>query len=264
MIIPIIMNGYYSLVRWNGLGSPTFIGLENYRHLFFVDEVFWRTVWNTIFYSAASVPIIMILALMFALLLNQKLRFRGFFRSALYLPAIIASVVVGMTFLQLFDPLMGVVNYFLGYLGVSPISWRSDPRFAMTMVIVGTIWSRTGFNMVIYLAALQGISSEYYEAAKIDGAGPIERFRFITMPLLSPTHLFVLVTCVVHSFRSYDMIYVMTRGGPLNSTMTMVVYIYETAFARNVFGRASATGMVLFAIMLVFTIIRIKTQKEVT
>ena len=263
MIIPIFMNLYYSMVRWGGLGDPVFIGLDNYRHLLFNDPVFWRTVWNTVFFTATSVPIIMGFALMLAILLNQKIRFRGFFRSAIYMPAIIAAVVVGMTFLQLFNPHMGIVNHLLSYIGVSPINWANDPRFAMVMVITGMIWGRTGFTMVIYLAALQGISSEYYEAAKIDGAGAISRFRFITMPLLSYTHMFVFITSVVHSFRTFDQIFVMTRGGPLNATMTMVVYIYETAFARHMFGRASAAGMILLVFMMVFTIVRFKTQREV-
>ncbi len=263
MIIPIFMTGYYSLVKWNGMGAPQFYGIRNYLYIF-KDAVFLKSLLNTFVFSGITVPILMVLALAFAMLLNQKLRFRGFFRSSLYLPSIISTVVVGMVFVWMFNSQLGLINYLLNMFGRPAIEWTNDPRFAMSMVIVGMIWSRTGYNMVIYLAALQGISPDYYEAAKIDGASAWNRFRHITMPLLSPTHMFILITCVIHSFRTFDMIYVMTKGGPLNATKTLVVYIYDTAFKMNYYGRAAAGGVVLFLILLVFTIVRMKSEREVT
>jgi len=261
MIVPIFMTGWYSLVKWRGLGSPVFIGLKNFLYIF-GDEVFLKSLFNTVVFSAATVPLLMASAIFFAVALNQPIRFRGFFRSAMYLPSVISTVVTGMVFIWLFNPQLGLVNYLLSLCGLSVVDWANDSKFAMVMIVVGTLWARTGYNMVIYLASLQGISPEYYEAAKIDGASGLQAFWHITMPLLKPTHLFVLITCVIHSFRSFDLIYVMTRGGPLNATKTMVVYVYDTAFALNYFGRASAAGVVLFFILLGFTIFRIKTEKE--
>ena len=261
MIVPIFMTGWYSLVKWSGLGDPKFIGLDNYFYIF-KDKVFLKSLWNTILFTGATVPLLMALALLFAIMLNQNIRFRGFFRGAMYLPAVISTVVAGMVFIWLFDPQLGLINYLIGFLGVPRVEWSMDPRYAMVMVIVGTLWGRTGYNMVIYLASLQGISPEYYEAARIDGASGWQVFRYIIMPLLAPTHLFVLITCVIHSFRSFDLIYVMTKGGPLNATKTLVVYVYDTAFAMNYFGRSSTGGVVLFFILLVFTIVRMKSERK--
>ncbi len=261
MIFPILMSGYFSLVKWGGMGRPQFIGLANYTHIF-KDTVFLKSLWNTFKFSIATVPLLMIMALFFAVILNRDMKMRGFFRSALYLPSIISTVVVGMVFIWLFNSQLGLINYTLNFLGLSSIEWSNSPRFAMVMIIIGTLWSRIGYNMVIYLAALQEIPKEHYESAKIDGANTWQRFRFITIPMLRVTHLFVFITCVIHSFRSFDLIYVMTKGGPLNATKTMAVYIYETAFHSNYYGRASAGGIVLFLILLLFTIIRIKSEKE--
>jgi multiple sugar transport system permease protein len=261
MIIPILMTVYYSLVKWGGMGSPVFIGLDNYLYLL-GDDVFRKSVWVTILFTAATVPILMILALMFALLLNQKIKFRSFFRSVLFIPSVISSVVVGMVFVWLFNDQLGLINYILNSFGINSIGWSTNPNMAMIMIIVGTLWSRIGYNMVIYLAALQGISPEYYEAATIDGANSWQKFRFITMPLLKPIHTFILITVVIHSFRSFDLIYVMTKGGPLNATTTLVMHVYDTAFKLNYFGRASASGVILFLILMAFTLFRIKSNKE--
>ncbi|GHV53635.1 sugar ABC transporter permease [Spirochaetia bacterium] len=260
MIIPIFMTGWYSLVRWNGMGTPKFIGLTNYFYIF-QDGVFLKSLWNTLAFTGVTVPILMALALAFAIMLNQNINLRGFFRGAMYVPSIISTVVAGMVFIWLFDPQLGLINYVIRVAGGTTVEWSTDPRYAMVMIIVGTIWGRTGYNMVIYLAALQGIPPEYYEAAKIDGASPWQSFRHITMPMLNATHMFVLITCVIHSFRSFDLIYVMTKGGPLNATKTLVVYVYDTAFAMNNFGRASAAGVVLFFMLLGFTIVRMRSER---
>lgn len=263
MIIPLFMTGYYSLVKWSGMGKPKFIGLENYLYIF-KDAVFLRSLWNTFLFTAVTVPLLMILSILFAIMLNQNIKLRSFFRSSMYITSVISTVVVGMVFIWLFNNQLGLINYVISLIGGSPIEWENDSKYALIMIIVGTIWSRTGYNMVIYLAALQGISPDYYEAAKIDGANGWQRFQHITMPLLSPTHMFVLITCVIHSFRSFDLIYVMTKGGPLNATKTLVVYVYDTAFKMNYFGRASAAGVVLFAILLIFTLVRMKSERAVS
>jgi multiple sugar transport system permease protein len=261
MIIPIFMTLYYSLVKWGGMGKPVFIGLDNYIYLI-SDEVFRKSVWITFLFTASTVPVLMILSLMFALLLNQKIKFREFFSSVLFIPSVISSVVVGMVFVWLFNDQMGFINYVLNLLGFHSIGWSTNPNMAMVMIIVGTLWSRVGYNMVIYLAALQGISPDYYEAATIDGANAWKKLLYITMPLLKPIHTFILITVVIHSFRSFDLIYVMTKGGPLNATTTLVMYVYDTAFKMNYYGRASASGVVLFLILLLFSLYRLRASKE--
>lgn len=261
MIIPLLMSGYYSLTKWSGMGKPKFIGLRNYMALF-RDDVFLLSLWNTFKFTVLTVPPLVVLALFFAVFLNRKMRFRGFFRSAIYMPAVVSMVAAGMVFLWMFNSQIGLINHVIENLGGSAIDWSNDPKYAMTMIVVSTLWCRIGYNMVIYIAGLQGISPDYYEAATIDGASRWQQFRHITMPLLRSSHVFILITCVIYSFKSFDLIYVMTKGGPLNATKTLVVYIYNSAFQSNQFGPASAAGIVLFLILLVFTVLQIRLQKE--
>ncbi|WP_333651884.1 carbohydrate ABC transporter permease [Lacrimispora sp.] len=261
MIIPIFMTFYYSLMDWKGIGTPKFVRLENYLRML-TNEVFWKTMWNTVMYTLMTVPLIMAFALFLAILLNTNLPFKGVFRSSIYLPAVVSTVVVGMVFTWLFQDQVGLINYLLNLMGMKSIKWANDPRFAMLMLVAGTIWQRTGYNMVIYLAGLQGISSDYYEAAVMDGANGWQKFRYITFPLLRTTHVFVLVTCIIHSFRSFDLVYTMTKGGPLNSTKTLVMYIYETGFVKNQYGRAASAGVILFLVMAGLTAVRFLNKED--
>ncbi len=209
-----------------------------------------------------TVPVIMVLALFFAVLLNEKFPLRGVVRSAIYLPAVVSTVAAGAVFNWLFQDQIGIINYLLSLVGIPAVKWSADPKFAMIMVASAFIWQRTGYNMVIYLAGLQGISKELTEAASIDGCTGWQKFRYITLPLLKNTHVFVFITCLINAFRSFDLVYTMTKGGPLNSTKTLVMYVYEQAFSKNYFGRASAGGVVLFLILFVFTIIRNRAERE--
>ena len=253
MIIPLFMSFYYSTVKWNGLSAPEFIGLGNFTYIF-KDKVFLKSLANTFIFSAMTVPIIMVLALLFAVILNEKVPARGFLRSAIYLPAVVSTVAAGAVFTWL-------INYLLNLLGIESIKWSADPKYAMIMVAAASIWQRTGYNMVIYLAGLQSISGDVMEAAAIDGCSGWQKFRYITFPLLNSTHVFIFVTCLINAFRSFDLVYTMTKGGPLNSTKTLVMYIYEQAFTKNYFGRASAGGVVLFLILFIFTVVRNKAEK---
>lgn len=261
MIVPIFMSFYYSTVKWNGMGKPKFIGIENYLYIF-KDEVFIRSMFNTVYYTVATVPVLMVLALFFAVLLNTRIPLRGVIRSSIYAPAVVSTVVVGTVFTWIFQDQLGLINYIITLFGGEGIKWSTDTRFAMIMVIIATIWQKTGYNMVIYLAGLQGIPHDLMEAATIDGASTWQRFRYITLPLLKNTHVFVMVTCMINSFRSFDLIYTMTQGGPLNATKTIVMYVYEQAFNKNYYGRAAAAGVVLFVCMVVLTVARIKAEKE--
>ena len=261
MIIPIFMSFYYSTVKWNGLGDPKFIGLENYLYIF-TDDVFIKSMFNTVYYSAVTVPILMVLSLLFAVLLNNKIPLRGLIRSSIYAPAVVSTVVVGTVFIWIFQDQLGLINYIITLLGGEGINWQNDTRFAMVMIIVATIWQKTGYNMVIYLAGLQGIPTELMEAATIDGATTWQKFRYVTLPLLKNTHMFVIITSLINSFRSFDLIYTMTQGGPLNATKTIVMYVYEQAFQKNYYGRAAAAGVVLFVLMVDFTVVQMKAKKE--
>lgn len=261
MILPLIMTGYYSLVKWNGIGKPKFIKLDNYLFIF-KDSDFLTAIWNTVIFTVVTVPLMMAAAVFLAVLLNRKIHLRNFFRSAFYLPAIVSTVSIGMIFNWIFNSQLGLMNYLIELLHLHPIDWFNSGHYTMAMIILVTLWSRIGYNMVIYLASLQGISPEYYEAAMLDGATEWQKFCYITFPLLKPTNVFVLITCVIYAFRSFDLIYVMTKGGPLNATTTLAVYIYNEAFSMNNFGRASASGVVLFLILLVFTILQMKSNKE--
>lgn len=261
MIIPIFMSFYYSTVKWNGLGDPKFIGLENYLYIF-TDDVFIKSMFNTVHYSAVTVPILMVLSLLFAVLLNNKIPLRGLIRSSIYAPAVVSTVVVGTVFIWIFQDQLGLINYIITLLGGEGINWQNDTRFAMVMIIVATIWQKTGYNMVIYLAGLQGIPTELMEAATIDGATTWQKFRYVTLPLLKNTHMFVIITSLINSFRSFDLIYTMTQGGPLNATKTIVMYVYEQAFQKNYYGRAAAAGVVLFVLMVAFTVVQMKAKKE--
>ena len=261
MIIPIFMSFYYSTVKWNGLGDPKFIGLENYLYIF-TDDVFIESMFNTVYYSAVTVPILMVLSLLFAVLLNNKIPLRGLIRSSIYAPAVVSTVVVGTVFIWIFQDQLGLINYIITLLGGEGINWQNDTRFAMVMIIVATIWQKTGYNMVIYLAGLQGIPTELMEAATIDGATTWQKFRYVTLPLLKNTHMFVIITSLINSFRSFDLIYTMTQGGPLNATKTIVMYVYEQAFQKNYYGRAAAAGVVLFVLMVAFTVVQMKAKKE--
>lgn len=261
MIIPIFMSLYYSTVKWNGMGIPKYIGFENYLYIF-QDKVFLKSIFNTFYYAVATVPLLMVLALFFAVLLNSQIPLRGLIRSSIYAPAVVSTVVVGTVFTWIFQDQLGLINYIITLLGGTAIKWSNDPKFAMIMLIIATIWQRTGYNMVIYLAGLQGISTDLMEAATIDGANTWQKFWYITLPLLKNTHMFVMITCMIHAFRSFDLVYTMTQGGPLNATKTMVMYVYEQAFNKNYYGRASAAGIVLFVFMVVMTVIRFKVEKE--
>ncbi|MBQ7785156.1 MAG: sugar ABC transporter permease [Clostridia bacterium] len=261
MILPIFMTGYYSLTKWNGIGPKEFIGLANYFKIF-SNSVFLTSLKNTFVFSLAVVPLEMALGLLTAMLLNQPFKLRGFVRASLYLPCMISSVITGLAFMWLFDTNLGLLNYLLSLVGVAKVPWAESRQYAMLMIIITYLWHYTGSKMVIYLAALQGIPSEYYEAATVDGANGFQRFIHITIPMLKGTNLFVMITSIIESFKAFDLIHTMTGGGPRNATSTLVMYIYNTAFVNNNFGRASAAGIILFVFLFIFTLLRFRAERS--
>lgn len=261
MIIPIVYTMVISFTKWDIVGEPSWIGFANYIYLF-KNELFYRSIYNTLLYTIATVPGIMILSLFFAIILNGRLPFRGFFRSAIYLPVVISNVVIGMVWLWIFNAEYGFLNYLLSLAGLKPAEWLSDSKLAMIPIIVTTLWARTGYNMVIYLAGLQGISESYYEAALIDGCSKWQLFVHLTFPLLRSSHVVVMITAIIYSFKSFDLIYVMTRGGPNGATTTLVQYIYKIAFDVGQMGRSSALGVILFVLIAIITVSQLRLGEQ--
>ena len=242
------------------LGRPqhTFVGLANYARLL-DDTRFHTSLWNTAFYTVASTLPVLVVPLALAVVLNRGVGLRTFLRSAFFFPFTLSVVTVGLTWLWLLDPVVGPFNYHLKALGVPVRSWLADPATAMWAIIMTTVWWVAGYYLVIYLAGLQDIPAELYEAAAIDGAGGWRRFWSVTLPLLRPVLLFVFVTHIIGSFQIFGQVFILTVGGPGDATRTVVQHLYETAFANFFhFGSASAMAWVLFAVILGFSLLQFR------
>ncbi len=264
-IVPMITGFWMSFHNWSII-RPTqpWVGLANYRKLL-ADPLFWTSMKNTLTYSLGVVPLQMVLALLVALLLNTGIKGKKFFRLLYYLPVITPLSIAAVIWTWMYHPNLGIFNQIVSLIGLQPQDWLGDPNWAMFSVILVAIWSGIGYRMVVYLAALQGIPRTYYEAAAIDGAGRWDAFRYITLPLLKPTTLYILVTSVISSFQVFGLINVLTGGGPLDATQVVVSYIFKRAFGDLQFGLAAAMSFVLFGIILVITVIQWKfLGREVT
>ncbi len=251
---------YLSFHEWNILEpAKPYVGLDNYQRLV-EDERFQRATINTAYYTAASVPLTVILGLLIALLLNQQLRGRAIFRTLFYLPVITPLVIASIVWKWVYQGDYGLLNYYLMKINLidDPLLWLGDKNLAMPAVIIMSVWKTVGFAMVVYLAGLQAIPEDYYDAAKLDGAGTMRRFRDITLPLLSATTIFVVIIQVLGSFQVFTQIFVMTSGGPLNRTTTIVYRIYETAFKNFDMGYAASMAFAMFAMMFVFTLFQMR------
>lgn len=259
-VFPIIFALYMSLTDWNLLSAPRFVGLENYREIL-TDKVARQTFFNTFYFFVISVPLNVFLSLALAVLLNQKIRGIAFFRTAYYLPYISASVAVSLMFLWILSN-GGLLNQFLGLLDIKPIGWLTNPRIALNSVIGVTIWKGLGLNMVIFLAALQDLPRELFEAASIDGASPVQQFFKITIPLLSPVIFFVCITGVINSFQSFDLVYNMTEGGPGHATTIIGYYIWRQAFDYLHMGYGAALAYIVFIAILILTAIQWVLRKR--
>jgi multiple sugar transport system permease protein len=252
-LLPVLIALYLSFTNYDVFTKMDWIGIANYQDVF-DDEYFWRALNNTVVYTAVSVPLSMAIGLGIALLLNQKLRGLGIYRTVYYVPVVTSMVAVAMIWLQLFDPLYGVASNALEAIGIKGIDWLGDPRLALPSVIAVSVWKVVGWNMLIYLAGLQGIPDYLKEAAAIDGATRWQTFWKITLPLLQPTTFFIFVTSLIGAFQVFDVVYVMTGGGPANATTTLVHQIYNAAFKALDMGYAAAMSFILFGIILVVSL----------
>ncbi|GEM88278.1 carbohydrate ABC transporter permease [Meiothermus granaticius] len=258
---PALYSLYLSLFEWNGL-SPhrEFVGLANYTRLLASGE-FWNSLRVTLLYAGGVTLLALALGLLVAVLLNQPIRGQALYRVLYFLPVITPTVASGVVWKYLFDPTQGVVNRGLAEVGLEGPSWLSDPSWALVAVIVVGVWKRVGFNMVVYLAALQGIPKTYYEAAQLDGADSWQQFRHITLPLLAPTTFFLVVTALIDAFQVFDLVYVMTSGGPLGSTDVLGYYLYRQGFRYSELGFASAVAYVMFALIFLVTVIQFRLTR---
>jgi len=257
IIFPVVFSFYISFFKFNYLSPKmTFLGLQNYIRLLTSDR-FWTVLWNTTRYVIGAVPMGMAFSLGLALLINRKLPAINFFRSAYFSPVITSSIAVAMIWRWLFDPSFGLLNFFLEKIGITGILWLGDTNLAMWCLVVMSVWSGAGYNMIIFLAGLQGISQEYYDAATVDGAGSWQSFRFVTLPLLSPTTFFVFITGVIGSLQVFDIVWLSTNatGGPMGTTRTIVFYLWEQGFKYFDMGFASALAYMLFFIIFILTLI---------
>ena len=256
IIIPICFSFYLSFCDWDLLQDINFVGLTNYKALFNSNS-FYLILKNTFIFAISTALISLILPLILASILNNKIRGTEFFKTAYFLPFITPMIVIAIVWEWIFDPNNGLLNYILR----TNINWLYDTQTAMIAIILVSAWKLIGYNMVIFLSGFSTINQNVYESAKIDGASPIDTFFKITLPLLSPTIFFVLVITTISSFQIFDLIYLMTQGGPLDSTNVLVYWIYKNAFEFFNIGKASAGAYVLFLIVLVLTLIQWKTRK---
>ncbi|HUT66236.1 MAG TPA: sugar ABC transporter permease [Spirochaetota bacterium] len=279
IIIPVFFAFYLSFNKWNLLGSMKFTGLSNYKKLFSSEE-FWKAVVNTFYYSFITVPVGIIISLFLAVLLNSKIKGIQVYRTIYFMPVMTSVVASAFIWQWIFQSQNGILNYLFGLIGIKPLSWLNEPRGLFTVIFesidmrlpkwlggpsvtlvaisIMTIWKNTGYYMIIFLAGLQTIPKTLYEAAEIDGAGKVRAFFAITLPILSPTTYFVLIMSVIVSFQVFEQVAVTTQGGPLNSSLVLVYFIYQKAFKFLEVGYASSAAFILFAIVLVLTVFQVK------
>lgn len=252
--LPVLATIVLSFTDYSVFDSPRFIGLDNYTELW-NDDVFRKATINTIVYTFFTVPFSMAIAVVIAVLLNQKLRGRAIYRAAFFLPQVTATVAIAMVWLWMYDPQFGLFNGFLSFFGIPGQAWLANPDFALGSVILVGIWQGIGLKMLIYIAALQNIDPGLYEAASMDGASNVRQFFSITLPMLKPATFFVFVVSIISAFQVFDQIYVLTNGGPANATTMMTYEVYRSAFQNFRMGMACAQSVVLFAFLLVLTVV---------
>jgi multiple sugar transport system permease protein len=253
---PMLASVYISLTDWDIMSPPRFVGLRNFVELLTDDEVFLKSLWVTTYYTFGSVPLGLVVGLLIALLMNVKLPGITLFRTIYYLPAVVSGVAVALLWQWVFNPQMGVINGLLWLFGIRGPGWIYSEAWVIPSFILMSLWA-VGGSMIIYLAGLQGVPTELYEAASIDGAGKVRSFFAITLPMITPVLFFNLIVGMISSFQVFTSVFVMTRGegGPNNASLFLVLYLYRHAFKYFDMGYASAIAWVLFAIIMLFTLL---------
>lgn len=256
--IPIFYSLYLSFFRWSFLDSSQFVALKNYIEILTGDELFYKALGNTFVFTVSDVLIGTTLALCFALLINRLRKSAPAFRTVFFLPVVSSMTAVAILWRWLFQPKFGLINQFLGIFGFDRIMWLNSPETAMKSVIIMSIWKGLGFTIVLFLAGLQGVSGSLYEAAEIDGANRWQKTIKITLPLLRPTFAFIIITGFINGLQAFTQMYVLTKGGPVNSTLTIVYHLYNRAFEFFRMGNASAMAFILFLMIILLTVLQLK------
>ena len=257
IIIPVICSFGLSFCNWDLITPIEFAGFDNYREIF-TEPLFYKIFLNTMVFAVSTSVFGVIIPLILAVILNNKIRGSEFYKTAYFLPFITPMIVIGVVWQWIFDPNIGILNNLLQI----HINWLYDTRFAMPALIIVSVWKLIGYNMIIFLSSLSTINQSLFEAAKIDGASPVQTFKSVTVPLMSPTIFFVVIITAISSFQIFDLIYLMTQGGPLDSTNVLVYAIYKNAFEYFNVGKASAIAYVLFVVILVLTLIQWNLRKK--
>jgi multiple sugar transport system permease protein len=256
---PVVAAFIVSLANWDLMGPPQWIGLQNYVSLA-QDPIFWQALGNTVYYTGVSVPVGLGVALGLAVLMNRKLRGMYAFRVIFFAPVTVSIVAVSLLWAWLYSPAYGFINYVLSSLHLPTSQWLVDPRMAMPSIIIVGLWRGLGFNIIVFIAGLQSIPHDLYEAAAIDGANEWRQFRHVTLPMLSPTMFFAIVMALISSFQVFEQTYIMTQGGPGNDTLTLIYYIFLTGFTYLRMGYASALSFVVLALVLAITVVQVRWQ----
>ena len=251
-LIPIGVCLALTFTDWNLILPPEFNGGANYTQMV-SDKLFWKTLGNTVYYTLGAVPIAIFIAFWLALLLNRGMRGVRLFRTIYFLPYVTLTVAIAIVWSWIYNPDLGLVNYLLGLVGIDGPAWLQDPGWAMPAVIIMSNWKGIGYPMLIFLAALQGVPEEYYESAKLDGAGWLQRIRHVTVPTIAPATFYIVVISFIGAMQGFDQFYVMTQGGPAYATTTIVMYIYQQGFQWFDMGYAATLAVALFLLIAVVT-----------
>jgi multiple sugar transport system permease protein len=264
MLFPLGFSLYMSFQRWDVFRPPKFVGWANFEDLFTSDPLFLIAIRNTAVFTLGTVVPTILISLVVAAVLNRKVKGIGIFRTIVFLPLAISSVVMAVVWQFVFNTDNGLLNIMLGWVGIGPVPWLVEPRWAMVSLCILSVWRSVPFATVILLAAMQGVPETVYEAARIDGAGEIRQFAFITVPLIRGAMSFVVVISIIHAFQAFDMVYVLNgaNGGPETGTYVLGIMLFQHAFSFLEFGYASALAWVMFAILLVVTVLQLRITRQ--
>jgi multiple sugar transport system permease protein len=262
VLFPIAASLGLSFTKWDLSTKMQWIGIKNF-HEIFADRVAVKVFLNTLYFIAITVPLLIIIPLLLAIAMNQKMRGIRFFRAAYFLPVVSSMVAISMVWQWMYNKEFGLINYFLSVLGISGPNWLTSATWAMPAIMITSIWKNIGFNMLLFLAGLQSIPASFYEAADLDGVNWYRRLMSLTIPLLSTTTFFVVVMTVISSFQVFDQVVVITGGGPSRSSSVLVHYIYQNAFLFYRMGYASALGWLLFALIFILSLVQSRFSRTV-
>lgn len=261
MFYPIIASFVISAFDWGLLSAPTFTGMKNYSDLF-RDEIFLTALGNTLKWVVIYVPLSVVASFILALAMDMPIKGIGFFRTLFYMPVVAPLVVISLLFVWIYNEEFGVINYILSWFGIQPVGWLTDPRISLISIALMSVWKWAGYNMLIFLSALQGIPESLYEAAELDGITPWQKLIYIKIPLVMPAIYFVLLTCVIDAFQVFTEVYIMTAGGPGYSTHTVSYYLWASAFKYSRMGFACAMAVVMFVIIMSVTLVQDKLMNK--